>query len=348
MSVNQLTTDYAYRGVAVATTVAAILICVNWLYRLHPMAPLVRIVPRALLGLAVILTVVAAAVPSWEGAGTISACVCAFAAMLIHTELPEAGRLLGGVAGIGIGVASIGNGIDVLLNGKALLSSFVLICGVGMVGSGVALVLARLNIAWIAAVWLGIGNAGVGVALALQVSVSLGIAFTIFGLASIWIGIMQLAERRKLSSAAGYGLAVGAIGAGVTLVVDVAPLAGAVVIAFGLATAVFESALLAGRAPLLGIAGIALGATIIGGAVVLFEYHAVLAGGAIAVMGIALICLGSALFSSGTAPHFTGWLKSLTRAPNVKSSPTEGAPGSQSSASAEGTNSSPTQPPDTD
>lgn len=116
LGTNVLSTDVGYRGTAGVAAVAAVLVVTEWLRRLHPRAPMVRIATWAFLAAAAIGAVVAVAAPDRESAGyaTIGAALLATAAVLIPSKSEDALDLLVGVALIGGGVAPIGFGVAAL------------------------------------------------------------------------------------------------------------------------------------------------------------------------------------------------------------------------------------------
>jgi hypothetical protein len=70
LAVNTLSADgVGYRGAAILTALAAILLSINWLRQLPSQALLIRIMSWGLLGGAATTAVVAAANPGWEGLG---------------------------------------------------------------------------------------------------------------------------------------------------------------------------------------------------------------------------------------------------------------------------------------
>jgi hypothetical protein len=204
LGVNALSGDLGYRGAAAAA--AAILVSTNWLRQLPPRAPLVRMVSRALLGGAAIAAVVAAASPSREGLATITATALTISTLLIASDLPQATRILGGTALIGLDVAFLhesvvilavlGFGVAFLRLGAASLRTGKILRGVAVIGLGVVAFIAVVVgfllvsddiLSVISVLSLGAGIAALGVAVLRYSKTLTWVAFLIFG-----VGIMGL------------------------------------------------------------------------------------------------------------------------------------------------------------
>ena len=115
MGIDLLSTDLGYPGLAAAVAAVAVLAGTGWLRQLPPRAPLARRTSRLLLGLALAAVVVAAAAPDpWDGYSVLAAASLTLIAVLLAADLSTVAPLLGGAAGIGVGVAAIGGGIAAL------------------------------------------------------------------------------------------------------------------------------------------------------------------------------------------------------------------------------------------
>jgi len=166
MTVNQLTDDYGYRGIMIATVLGAILAVASWLRRLPSRSALSRHSTRLLLLATLAVALVTLLGPAtWHGAAIAAAGALTVTAVLIPTDLTTAAKLLTGSGLVGGGVAAIGGGIVGLVDGAVLLGLAVISGGVALMGYGVAVLVGGDALLGVALIGLGVAGIGVGVAI---------------------------------------------------------------------------------------------------------------------------------------------------------------------------------------
>jgi hypothetical protein len=239
MTVNLFTDDFGYPGLTAAVTAAAVLATASYVRRLPPQVPLARYATRLLLLAALPVLLLAAAGPtSWQPWAVAAAAALTITAVLIPTDPEETVSLLSGLAVIGVGVALAVNGVAELTGGHTLL-------GVARIGGGVALAASGVAVLTGSIALIGAAAIGGGVALAVSGVAVLTGGRTLFGVAMIGGGVAVAVGGVAMLTGSHTLLGVALIGGGVALAVSGVPvltggdtLLGVAVIGGGVAGAV--------------------------------------------------------------------------------------------------------------
>ncbi|MCZ2857412.1 hypothetical protein [Blastococcus sp. VKM Ac-2987] len=232
VAASTLSTDFRYRGVAGAVVLAAVMYLTEWLRRLHPQAPMVRITTWALLAASAMAAIVAVAL--WDGHlsgyATLAAVLLATTAVLIPTQVADAFLVLLGIALIGWAVMCVGAGVWHLRFVGGPDSMPFIGGGVTSFGYGMAVLLRSVPLAGVATILLAMTFVSAG--LIVEESQYFGGSRS-----AVWlIGW----------GAAVFGLGVAALRRSVLLTGVAVIVAGVVVIGFGVTTRPMGAILVAG------------------------------------------------------------------------------------------------------
>jgi hypothetical protein len=136
MAFNILFGDYQWRAVQVTLLIVAVAAVAGFLRgHVHPASTLARRAPSVLLTLAG-LAALAAFVHGLTVPATVSAAGLVAAAVLVPTDIGIALRLLGGAAGVGFGLGSVGIGVSELRRNDVLFGAAFIGFGVVCIGVG--------------------------------------------------------------------------------------------------------------------------------------------------------------------------------------------------------------------
>jgi hypothetical protein len=219
LGTNLLSTDVGYRGAAGVAALAAVIYVAEWLRRLHPRAPIVRIATWAFLAAAAVGAIVAVGAPDRGSAGyaTLGTALLATTAVLIPGKSEDALQLLLGVAGIGVGVAAIGLGVALLRSSTPLRGVALIGGGAAIIGLGVAALRSSDPLRGVALIGAGAAIIGLGAAVLRSSDRLYGVALIGAGAAIIGLGLAALRSSDPLRGVALIGLGAAGIGLGVTV-----------------------------------------------------------------------------------------------------------------------------------
>ncbi|MFE7722745.1 hypothetical protein ACFU44_27325 [Nocardia rhizosphaerihabitans] len=230
--------------------------------------------------------------------------ICWVAAAVITVRLTETERRhrtltqYMGTTLIGTGVAMIGLGVGVVLDGHTLFGVAGIVLSVAVIGFGVAAVIDGDTLGNAAGIVAGVSMIGIGVAVILYGHTLFGVIGIFAGVALIGGGVASFSGRDDLEQFAAIGFGVAAIGFGVAAVLDGDALFGLAMIGLGTAMIGLGGGLIFGRDGLKQFAVICGGvAAIVRGVDTVLDGRA-LFGAAIVGFGVAAIGFGVALRSA--------------------------------------------------
>lgn len=295
------------RRLAVILAGFAVLSAADWLHRQPPGVRLVRWASPTLLGLAVVLTLIAAIGPApWAGVFTAGAVAVTVVAVLSPRDYFTACIVLFGIAFIGLGVALIPHGIAALDDnagpGAAVLEFWMAAVAVGL---GVGVLRRSRMIMGTAVVGFGVSCIVLGLCLE---NPATGISLVVLGAAVICLGIAIFWVSMTGAAISNFGSGLGAIGVGTSFLLTSSAILGGAFVILGAVTFALGAAQVSGRAGLIGMAASAHGVALMSCGAVFLAQGRIISGTAGIGLGLAEIGSVEAVFPDSSPAQ---WVRDL-------------------------------------